>query len=78
MKNMKLNEILEINIGKVDLPFQIFFKTVNKILNKHLFLRKLYIQEKRTMLVSLKIRIVNTGNAQELKMQHEKIQGVPQ
>ena len=73
MKNMKLNEILEINIGNVDLPFQIFLKTVNKILNKHLLLRKLYIQEKKTMLVSLKIRIVNTGNAQELNMQHEKI-----
>lgn len=78
MKNMKLNEILEINIGNVDLPFQIFLKTVNKILNKHLLLRKLYIQEKKTMLVSLKIRIVNTGNAQELNMQHEKIQGLPQ
>lgn len=78
MKNMKLNEILEINIGNVELPFQIFLKTVNKILNKHLLLRKLYIQEKKTMLVSLKIRIVNTGNAQELNMQHEKIQGLPQ
>ena len=78
MKNLKLNEILEINIGNVDLPFQIFLKTVNKILNKHLLLRKLYIQEKKTMLVSLKIRIVNTGNAQELNMQHEKIQGLPQ
>ena len=78
MKNMKLNEILEVNIGNVDLPFQIFLKTVNKILNKHLLLRKLYIQEKKTMLVSLKIRIVNTGNALELNMQHEKIQGLPQ
>ena len=78
MKNLKLNEILEINIGNVDLPFQIFLKTVNKILNKHLLPRKLYIQEKKTMLVSLKIRIVNTGNAQELNMQHEKIQGLPQ
>ena len=62
MKNTKLNEILEINKGNVDLPFEIFFKTFNKILDKQLSVTKLSIQEKKTMLVSLKTKIVTIGN----------------
>ena len=61
MKNAKCNEILEIKKGNVGLPFEIFFKTFNKILDKHLSLRKLSIQEKKTILVSLQIKIVNIG-----------------
>ena len=68
IKETKWDEILELNKGNVDLSSKNFLKTFDSIIDKHLPLRKLTIQEKK---LSQK-RWITTGILNSIKNKNRK------